>query len=225
MDDLLLENPVWSALASSQAAYALRQGAVLRFPAQIAPFVAVASPDGADPADLLALVQPGETVDFVGVAPRLNADWSVLEYEVIAQMHAQSELAVADGPDIVSLDSSAATAMLALTRQVYPGYFRARTRELGDYIGIFAGDELVAMAGERLRIGCWQEISAVCTHPAHLGRGHARRLVATLVNTILRRGQRPFLHVSLQNTRAIAVYQSLGFVTERNIGLTLARRD
>jgi hypothetical protein len=36
---------------------------------------------------------------------------------------------------------------------------------------------LVAMAGERLRLPGWTEISAVCTAPSHQGRGRATALV------------------------------------------------
>ncbi len=174
--------------------------------------------------DLRALVAPGEWVDFVAVAPALDASWQVAPKEVIAQQHCAAALPVADGSAIVPLGEVHAEQMLALTRLVYPGYFRPRTRELGNYIGIFAEGQLIAMAGERMQIGEWQEISAVCTHPDHLGRGHARRLIAILVNSILERGQRPFLHVSVQNERALALYRTLGFETRTEIELWLAQR-
>lgn len=224
MHDPRLDNPMWHALTDSHARFALRHGRALRFPADIGPFVAVESADAVDPDDLLALVQPGEIVDFVGAIPALGDPWQVLEREWIAQMHASVQLDVASGPEIRALDADDADAMLALTRLVYPGYYRPRTRELGSYIGIFENGRLAAMAGERLRFGPWQEISAVCTHPDHLGRGHAQRLVATLVNAILARDERPFLHVSNQNQRAIGVYQRLGFSKRADIDLCLARR-
>lgn len=222
--DPRLANPVWSALAEDQASFAVRRGQVARFPPAIAPFVAVADTLAVAPADLLTLVAPDETVDFVAVAPPLDERWQLAPIELIAQMHAQDAVPVPDGPEIVLLDAKAAAGMLALTRLVYPGYFRPRTHELGDYYGIYANGQLVAMAGERMRFGPWQEISAVCTHPDFLGRGYAQRLVANLVNIILNRGQNPFLHVSLQNERAIRLYQHLGFVIRGEIELLLAKR-
>lgn len=224
MDDVRLNNPMWHALIDSHAQFAVGHGRALRFPADIGPFVAIETADAVDPTDLLALVEPGETVDFVGAIPALDEHWQILEREQIAQMQAHTAIEVAPGPPIRALGADHAEAMLALTRLVYPGYYRPRTRELGAYIGIVEDGRLAAMAGERLRFGHWQEISAVCTHPDHLGRGHAQRLVATLVNAILARGDRPFLHVSNQNLRAIAIYQRLGFSKRADIELCLARR-
>ena len=124
-------------------------------------------------------------------------------------MHVDVPIATGPGSLITTLDTESVQEMMALTGLVYPGYFRPRTIELGNYIGIHEGGRLVAMAGERMWIGPWREISAVCTHPEHLGRGHAYRLAATLVNSILRRGMRPFLHVSAANERALALYRRL----------------
>jgi GNAT superfamily N-acetyltransferase len=225
MIDARLENPVWHALSDVQSQFAQRFGAVLRFPSQIGPFMAVQSKAEVASTDLCAATEVGEVVDFVGVLPKLGADWQVGEREAIAQMHCAANLVVAPGPSIERLGPADAGAMLSLTALVYPGYFRERTHELGDYYGIRdAQNSLVAMAGERMRIGSWHEISAVCTHPQHRGRGHAQRLVATLVNAMLQRGERPFLHVSMQNTPAIRVYQQLGFNTRAEIGVWLAQR-
>lgn len=226
-DPQLLGNPVWSALTHDQSPLALSCDALRRFPPDIGPFVAMAAAADATPDSLHALVAPGETVDFVAVLPDClsgRADWQLESRESVLQMHCERAPGVAPGPPITALGPEHAEAMLALTRLVYPGYFRARTPVLGRYFGVFEQGRLAAMAGERMRFAPWQEISAVCTHPEHLGRGHAARLVAHLVERILARGERPFLHVSARNARAIALYQRLGFKVERDIGLWLARR-
>jgi predicted GNAT family acetyltransferase len=44
---------------------------------------------------------------------------------------------------------------------------------MGAYYGIRIGNELIAMAGERLAVPGFREISAVVTHPAHTGHGYA----------------------------------------------------
>ncbi len=219
-----LENPIWHALADSQSHLAQCRGNVRRFPAEIAPFVAVPEPSASDPDDLRELVAPGETVDFVAVRPQLDDRWDVADCELIEQMHIDVAVPVPPGGDIVVLGDADAEAMLALTKLVYPGYFRPRTRELGRYFGIKIDGRLAAMAGERMQIGDYREISAVCTHPEQLGRGHAQRLVAHLVEAIRAKDQRPFLHVSAQNTRALALYRRLGVRTERGIGIWLAMR-
>jgi predicted GNAT family acetyltransferase len=92
-----------------------------------------------------------------------------------------------------------------------PGPFGPRTIELGDYVGAFEGERLVAMAGERAEAGPFREISGVCTHPDAQGRGWARRLMQTVIARQLQRGQTPFLHVMRENTLARQLYQRMGF--------------
>ncbi len=67
--------------------------------------------------------------------------------------------------------------MLALTAQVFPGYFRQRTIELGTYLGVRREGRLIAMAGQRMGLTGYSELNGICTHPDHQGQGHARRLV------------------------------------------------
>jgi predicted GNAT family acetyltransferase len=55
--------------------------------------------------------------------------------------------------------------MLALTKLTEPGPFLPRTIELVAYFGINESALLVAMAGERLKLTGYTEVSAVCTHP------------------------------------------------------------
>jgi predicted GNAT family acetyltransferase len=101
--------------------------------------------------------------------------------------------------------------MLALTKLTKPGPFAKRTREMGDYFGIRVNGELIAMAGERLHLPGHTEISAVCTHPDHLGHGYATALITWLMERISNRGEQAFLHVRAENARAVALYERLGF--------------
>ena len=101
--------------------------------------------------------------------------------------------------------------MLELTAMTKPGPFGPRTHELGSFFGIRSGNRLAAMAGERLKVDGYTEVSAVCTHPDHLGKGHAAALMRTVMRGILERGETPFLHSRADNARAIALYERLGF--------------
>jgi ribosomal protein S18 acetylase RimI-like enzyme len=105
-----------------------------------------------------------------------------------------------------------------------PGPFAQRTIVLGSYVGIRSGDQLVAMAGERMRFDGFTEISAVCTHPDHRGRGHAVLLVSALMRSILARGETPFLHIFSDNTSAAALYRKLGFTYRRSLTVTVLKR-
>ena len=97
--------------------------------------------------------------------------------------------------------------MLALVERTQPGPFLPRTHELGTYLGIRRGGELVAMAGERLHPPGWTEISAVCTDPAHRGQRLGTRLVRPSRTASASAARRPFLHAAAGNTGAIRLYE------------------
>ena len=124
-----------------------------------------------------------------------------------------TELTPADVPD-----------MLDLAKLTQPGPFAPGTIVLGSYVGIRSAGQLIAMAGERMRFPQFTEISAVCTHPQHRGRGHASSLVRALIRQIIARNETPFLHLYSQNTRAAALYTKLGFAHRRNLIVSVLQR-
>ncbi len=115
--------------------------------------------------------------------------------------------------------------MIALVALTEPGPFRPRTIELGGYIGIFHDDELVAMAGQRLRPPGYCEVSAVCTHPDARRRGYASIVTTRVATAIAERGETPFLHVASTNTSGLALYEHLGFATRRVVSFGAYRFD
>lgn len=219
-----LDNPVWQSLASHHALLASRTANAARYPAQVAPFVAVDIAGEAAATQVATLVDVGESVLFVGPAPLLSSAWKAEPAVAIAQMTCAVRLSAGEGPPIVELSQAGVADMLALTALVYPHYFRPRTIEMGRYFGIYDGTTLAAMAGERMRFDGHYEISAVCTHPDYGGRGYARQLMAMLTNDILDSGCVPFLHVSHQNVRAKALYEQIGYRFRADIALTAVRR-
>lgn len=216
-----LDNPFWSALATRHRQFAIRGDGWARYPAECAPFLGVERA-GVDPRAALA---PGEQVFVLGVLPAVPPGWQLTTFRPLAQMVCETPLAVIDGAPIVPLDGEGDRGdALALTALVYPHYFRPRTMDLGRYFGIREDGRLAAMIGERLGTDRAQELSAICTHPDHLGRGHARRLTAWLGNDALARGLLPFLHVSYENPRALALYRRLGYRVRVDIAFgSLAR--
>ena len=114
-------------------------------------------------------------------------------------------------PNIVELGPQDSAEMIALTALTKPGPFSTRTHELGTYLGIRDSGTLVAMAGERLKVPGHTEVSAVCTHPDHTGKGYAAILMLEVMKGIRGRGETPFLHSRQDNLRAIEVYKRLGF--------------
>ena len=220
-----LDNPFWSSLDSLHARHALKSGDVACYPAAIAPFIGAASADAFDPAALSTLMAPGDERLVLGVLPQIeHAGWELRRFPDLMQMVCESPLQATDGPGIVALDAAHRQDVLALTALVYPHYFRPRTMELGDYFGLRPHGWLEAMAGERLGMPGWREMSAICTHPDAVGRGHARRLTVFLTNRTLARGDVPFLHVSPDNTRAVELYQRLGYQVRRTLPFGALRR-
>jgi predicted GNAT family acetyltransferase len=130
----------------------------------------------------------------------------------------------APSSDFVTLTSADAPQMVELATLTKPGPFALHTHELGDYIGIRRAGKLVAMAGERMRAPGYTEVSAVCTHPDHVGHGYARGLMVEIMQRILARGETPFLHVRSQNTHAIDLYRRLGYVERHLFQLAILQR-
>ena len=114
---------------------------------------------------------------------------------------------------IEELGEADAPAMLALATLTRPGPFRSRTRELGPFVGIKQDGELVAMAGRRLRVDGFTELSGVCTHPNYRGKGYAAALSRVVVSEILATGEAAFLHAFADHETTIAFYRGLGFQT------------
>jgi len=224
----LLDNPIWSSLTTDHAHFALLSAGGLhahRYPAQVAPFAAVPEPGAAPARELAGIVDAGESVYVVGVAPEFDNGWTLLSRSKIVQMvwQGQADVRTKD-EDIVRLSGDDTEDMVELTTLVFPGFFRPQTPQMGRYFGIRRDGMLAAMAGERMSVTGYREISAVCTHPQFTGRGYAARLMVLLIDLILERGLVPFLHVGEANARARELYRRLGFVDRCELPMWLVRR-
>ena len=106
--------------------------------------------------------------------------------------------------------------MIELTALTKPGPFSARTHKLGTFLGIRVDDELVAMAGERMKPAHYIEIARRlrCIHPtAAVATG--RCCYQPSPRQIVSRGEIPFLHVFTSNHSAIALYRRQGMEIRR----------
>jgi predicted GNAT family acetyltransferase len=148
----------------------------------------------------------------------------VFQHAICNQMTAAAITPGAARFEIVPLCDADAGEMLALATLTEPGPFFHRTHQLGDFIGVKQNGKLVAMAGERMKPDGFTEISGVCTHPDHRGRGYAGGLMRIVAQKILTRGETPFLHVYDHNAGAIALYEALGFRFRAAMHLTVLVR-
>jgi ribosomal protein S18 acetylase RimI-like enzyme len=190
---------------------------VLRYPADVSPFVAMPEdPDAAAWRALAELLGPGELAGVPGLVASPPADWVEAMRLPGVQMVDEGMDAVPDG-EAVRLGAADVPEMLGLVERTRPGPFLPRTVELGTYLGIRRDGELVAMAGERMHLPGFTEVSAVCTDERYRGHGLAARLVRAVAVGIRARGEVPILHAAASNVGAIRLYESLGFVVRRTI--------
>jgi ribosomal protein S18 acetylase RimI-like enzyme len=227
MNDLpesLFTNPIWNALQTKHRHFAVSAGDACRYPADVAPFVAVAEPTSAALQRLHSLLVPGESVWLIGKSyPQAPALFLEETLEAL-QMVLPEEVAPPDPMHkIVSLSAANAQEMVELTDIAFPGFFRKRTCEMGSYYGVrsdaMSDGKLIAMSGERLILDGYSEISGVCTHPAHRGKGLAASLMWQLVRDHRRDGFVSWLHVGSENRGAVELYLRMGFKKVREITL------
>lgn len=218
----LLDNPIWAALTGPHAHLADRRGRAARYPVDVAPFHAVSDVD--DPAawaDLAGLVGAGGEIALSGLTV-VPDGWEVLTRGAGAQL-VDDGVITEPAAGAVRLGPADVPEMLDLVARTRPGPFRPRTVELGTYLGFRADGRLVAMAGERLRLPGYTEISAVCTDGAFRGRGLATALVRAVAHGIRLRGETPIMHAAAGNVNAIRLYRSLGFALRRTVEFAALR--
>ena len=230
-----LDNPIWSALNTEHSRFAVGNGQAARYLPEIGPLSAPCHPSPAGYDALRALAAPGEPlVVFLTSPASPQPGWSLLRSEPLDQMILEPirpqllpPLPAQLNPSLTLRRLAAADvpAMRELAALTEPGPFRERTVELGCFWGIFEGETLLSMTGQRLHLPQFTEVSAVCTHPSARGRGLARILVDVSMQAILLQGRTPFLHVLPGNEGAIRVYRSLGFVLRRDLHLGVFRKE
>ncbi|MBS0448853.1 MAG: GNAT family N-acetyltransferase [Proteobacteria bacterium] len=222
----LLDNVFWHALSGAHARLAVGTSDVRRYADGYTPLIAFADTAVPNFAALVPYCRPDERfycADWSGAAP---ADWRI-ELEATMQRMVWSGAMPDDDawPEAVPLDASHAAAAFELAALTRPGPFGPRTIELGEYFGVFDGERLVAMAGERIQAGRYREISGVCTHPEQQGRGLARRLMLKLIRRELARGELPILHVMSGNAGARGLYERMGFRSYRETPVRVIARN
>jgi ribosomal protein S18 acetylase RimI-like enzyme len=212
-----LKNVIWQALTTRQSPFAESHDSARKFLREVTALCAFAEPNEDGYADLACLAGvDGTAAVFLDqpYEPRLGWDYVVgapLLQMICENGHGSTHLKAST--EIVELGDKDSPEMLELTAMTKPGPFGPRTHKLGYYVGIRDNGKLVAMAGERLKVLGFTEVSAVCTHPDHLGKGYAGALMSEVMRGIRERGEIPFLHVRADNVRAIGVYERLGFRT------------
>ncbi len=225
-DDLsVLDNMAWHALRGRQADLAewSPDGRAARYQRKVSPICATSATGRDDWDGLAALAGPGGHVslfrDRIDPPP---GPWKELFREEITQ-YVAGDLAEPADIGITELGPADADDMVALAKLTEPGPFSAQTHRTGRYFGLRRQGRLIAMAGERMRVEGWGEVSAVCVHPDGQRQGLGEALTLAAAKAITDRGDRAMLHVRGGNDPAHRLYLRLGFEVRRPIAVGVYR--
>lgn len=211
-----LDNPVWNSLLESHEKFALDYNGTKFYNPDYCPFGGfIKLEDTLEAANEYASLC--ENFFIVGEKPKLSDNLKIVKELVCLQMLIHEKVQLSSGNEIIKLHEDHKEELLNLVNLVQPGYFKAKTFLLGNYYGIFQDGKLAAIAGERIKMNNFTEVSAIITHPDHTGKGYAKQLTSHVVNNIFDEGKIPFLHVVESNIGAIKLYEKLGFVTRRKM--------
>jgi predicted GNAT family acetyltransferase len=220
-----LDRPIWNALTTRQRALAEGGAVARRFPPAIGPFADMADLSPESFAALGALMSGSEiAVLFTSDAVIAPDEFKTLLAETGEQMIGTPAESSLPGVEIVTLGAADVPEMIALVELTKPGPFGTRTHELGTFLGIRIDGQLVAMTGERMKPGNCTEMTAVCVHPSHRGRGYAQALLGAVARGIVARGEIPCLHVFTSNESAIALYRRQGMEIRRRLHVTVLQK-
>lgn len=182
---------------------------------------AVSPADPAGTLDLLAEVSdqlPERWVATgpIGMAERLSgthdADWSAPHVKM--QLSRPERLPEPD-PRVVALDRTHVPAMSTLFAETHDAssFFVPDLVDSGHYLGIFEGDELIAVGGVHVASSAFDivAIGNVATRPSHRRTGLGRAVVATLSHRLRAQFAVVTLNVATDNQAARDLYEELGY--------------
>ncbi len=223
-----LDRAVWNALTTRLSSFVTADSDVhaVRIDPEVGVFLAAADTSPASGARLseLAHRHPGAglvEVEGSPIAAVLPVGVAVARRIPLVQMTATTLTPGGRDLPFETLTEADAPAMLALATLTQPGPFRSATRNLGPFIGVKRDGELIAMAGRRLRVDRFTELSGVSTHPDHRGQGLAAALSRAVIGEILSTGEGVFLHAFDGHDATIALYRSLGFEIRARMTYTI----
>ncbi len=208
-----LDRPVWGALTTEWVALAEGDGSALRLDRGHGVFGAAVDRSVESLTALAALVPADGELwlverDAWPAPPGTRIERAAGLVQMVCE---QPSVASPPAFEIDDLTDADAGEMLALATLTRPGPFVRHTNRLGHFVGVRVGGELVAMAGERMKLPGWSEVSGVCTHPDHRGRGYAAGLMRAVAARMIARGETPWLTSYANNAGAIALYETLGY--------------
>lgn len=222
----ILDNPVWQALTGAESRFNLGNQTVTWLSEDISPFAGLPEWTPQMQELLYEQLPEGRSWSAMIAEPVVFTNrWNPVFTTSLFQMVCHRHIPFTKTADCRPLTVSDVPEMLALTALTKPGPFAKKTIEYGNYHGVFENEVLVAMAGERLHLDAYTEVSAVCTHPDYTGKGYAALLVSLIASKIIQENKTPILHVTSNNLRAIGMYEKLGFSVRSGMYFGVFKRN
>jgi hypothetical protein len=175
---LKLDNPTWNSLTEIHKDLVIDYNGMKFYQPDYCPFGGFVRHDttktGIDNYALLI-----DNFYVVGDRPIFSSDVQLKKELVCNQMLLDKEIDFTVSENIIKLEKTDHKKdLFDLVNLVQPGYFKSKTPDLGNYYGIYKDDKLIAVTGERMKMNKYTEVSAVVTHPEHIG--YRKRLRQTV---------------------------------------------
>ena len=199
-----------------------------RYRQDIAPFCGVGLLVGPGWAALGELVGPGGVAVFLrGEVEPAPEGWAELLREPATQYVARdlTEPGVEASREVRELTASDVPDMMRLAAETEPGPFGPNSHLTGRWFGVRRAGRLIAMAGERMRVEGFGEVSGVCVDPAARGEGLGAVVTVAAAHGIRERGDHAMLHVRAGNDGAHRLYRRIGFEVRRPVTVGVFRRE
>jgi hypothetical protein len=188
----ILDNPIWHGLCTGNEKISKGNSEAKFFSPNVSIHAGLRENDKYHLEQLYELLPVNRSVTiYTDKIVQIPNTWCITNNEILHQMVYTGGGYVTNSCEVKLLNKTHTAAMMNLTEIAKPGPFFERTIE----------------------------ISAVCTHPNHLRKGHAALIINNLVCDITRQSFIPFLHVKAKNSNAILLYEKLGFTKRRELNL------
>lgn len=212
-----LDNPAWYSLNETHKDFVVDYEQIKFYDPDYCPFGGALN-DNETKLGIATYASLTDSFFVIGNRPDINDKVRVESELVCNQMVLDKRIDIDIKENIVELQTEIhRDDLFKLVNLVQPGYFKNKTVDLGSYYGIYKINQLVAVAGERMKMDDYTELSAIVTHPEHTGKGYAKQLIVHASNKIFNESKIPYLHVADNNVNAIGLYEKLGFLTRKKI--------
>lgn len=217
METNKLDNPTWHSLSETHKNFAVEYEGIKFYHPDYCPFGGFINSDKTA-TGIEAYASLTNNFFVVGNIPNNNNTVRLNNELVCNQMVLNKQIDVGIMEHIVELQTEIHKVdLFNLVNLIQPGYFKNKTSDLGNYYGIYKDEKLVAVAGERMKMDGYTELSAIVTHPDFTGKCYAKQLIKFASDKIFNEQKIPYLHVTNTNIGAIKLYEKLGLQTRRTI--------